>query len=143
MNRTSRSTVTGSDPDRSAHQAVRAARDYQRAGKRWVVDLDLASFFDEVNHDLLMARVRRRVKDVRLLQLIRAFLQSGVMIGGVSQPSEKGTPQGGSLSPLLSNILLDDLDKKWKSAVTRFVAMRMTATSMWAVAAAGSACSKI
>lgn len=122
---------------------MRAARDYQRAGKRWVVDLDLASFFDEVNHDLLMARVRRRVKDVRLLQLIRAFLQSGVMIGGVSQPSEKGTPQGGSLSPLLSNILLDDLDKKWKSAVTRFVAMRMTATSMWAVAAAGSACSKI
>jgi RNA-directed DNA polymerase len=102
----------GFRPGRSAHQAVLAAREYQRAGKRWVVDIDLASFFDEVNHDLLMARVRRRVQDVRMLKLIRAFLQSGVMVGGVSQPSEKGTPQGGPLSPLLSNIRLDDLDKE-------------------------------
>jgi RNA-directed DNA polymerase len=102
----------GFRPGRSAHQAVLAAREYQRAGKRWVVDIDLASFFDEVSHDLLMARVRRRVKDVRMVKLIRAFLRSGVMIGGVSQPSEKGTPQGGPLSPLLSNILLDDLDKE-------------------------------
>jgi RNA-directed DNA polymerase len=110
----------GFRPGRSAHQAVFAAREYQRAGKRWVVDLDLASFFDEVNHDLLMARVRRRVKDVRMLKLIRAFLQSGVMIGGVSQPSEKGTPQGGPLSPLLSNILLDDLDKELEQRGHRF-----------------------
>lgn len=102
----------GFRPGRSAHQAVLAAREYQQGGKRWVVDIDLASFFDEVNHDLLMARVRRRVKDVRMLKLIRAFLNSGVMIGGVSQPTEKGTPQGGPLSPLLSNILLDDLDKE-------------------------------
>ena len=102
----------GFRPGRSAHQAVLAAREYQRGGKRWVVDIDLASFFDEVNHDLLMARVRRRVKDVRMIKLIRAFLKSGVMIGGVSQPTEKGTPQGGPLSPLLSNILLDDLDQE-------------------------------
>jgi RNA-directed DNA polymerase len=101
----------GFRPGRSAHQAVLAAREYQQAGKRWVVDIDLASFFDEVNHDLLMARVRRRVQDVRMLQLIRAFLHSGVMIGGMSQPSEKGTPQGGPLTPwthlvILSNGLL-------------------------------------
>jgi RNA-directed DNA polymerase len=105
---------------RSAHQAVIAARDYQRTGKRWVVDLDLASFFDEVNHDLLMARVRRKVKDVRMLKLIRAFLGSGVMIGGISQPTQKGTPQGGPLSPLLSNILLDDLDKELEKRGHRF-----------------------
>jgi RNA-directed DNA polymerase len=102
----------GFRPGRSAHQAVLAARDYQWAGKRWVVDLDLASFFDEVNHDLLMARVRRKVRDNRMLKLIRAFLSSGVMIGGLTQPTEKGTPQGGPLSPLLSNILLDELDKE-------------------------------
>lgn len=110
----------GFRPGRSAHQAVLAARELQRAGKRWVVDIDLASFFDEVNHDLLMARVRRRVKDVRMLKLIRAFLRSGVMMGGVSQPSEKGTPQGGPLSPLLSNILLDDLDKELEKRGHRF-----------------------
>jgi len=110
----------GFRPGRSAHQAVLAAREYQRGGKRWVVDIDLASFFDEVNHDLLMARVRRRVQDVRMLKLIRAFLKSGVMIGGVSQPSEKGTPQGGPLSPLLSNILLDELDKELEKRGHRF-----------------------
>ena len=102
----------GFRPGRSAHQAVLAARDYQWTGKRWVVDVDLASFFDEVNHDLLMARVRRRVKDKRMLKLVRAFLSSGAMVGGLTQPTEKGTPQGGPLSPLLSNILLDDLDKE-------------------------------
>jgi RNA-directed DNA polymerase len=91
---------------------VLAAREHQRQGKRWVVDLDLASFFDEVNHDLLIARVKRRIKDVRVIKLIRAFLNAGVMRGGLIQPTDKGTPQGGPLSPLLSNILLDDLDKE-------------------------------
>ncbi len=110
----------GFRPGRSAHQAVLAARDYQEAGKRWVVDLDLASFFDEVNHDLLMARVRRRVRDNRMLKLIRAFLNSGVMVGGLTQPTEKGTPQGGPLPPLLSNILLDDLDKELEKRGHRF-----------------------
>jgi RNA-directed DNA polymerase len=110
----------GFRPGRSAHQAVIAARGYQRAGKRWVVDLDLASFFDEVNHDLLMARVRRKVRDVRMLKLIRSFLNSGVMIGGVTQPTEQGTPQGGPLSPLLSNVILDDLDKELEKRGHRF-----------------------
>ena len=110
----------GFRPGRSAHQAVLAARDYQKEGKRWVVDLDLASFFDEVNHDLLMARVRRKVKDGRMLKLIRSFLNSGVMAGGVAQPTEKGTPQGGPLSPLLSNVLLDDLDKELEKRGLRF-----------------------
>jgi RNA-directed DNA polymerase len=102
----------GFRPGRSAHEAVRQAQQYQEEGKRIVVDIDLESFFDEVNHDLLMGRVRRRVKDKRMLKLIRAFLQSGVMEGGLTQTTDKGTPQGGPLSPLLSNILLDDLDKE-------------------------------
>jgi len=102
----------GFRPGRSAHQAVRAAREYQRQGKQWVVDIDLASFFDEVNHDLLIARVRRRIKDVRVITLIRAYLNAGVMIGGLVQSTVKGTPQGGPLSPLLSNLLLDELDKE-------------------------------
>lgn len=102
----------GFRPGRSAHQAVLAAQSYQEAGKRWVVDLDLASFFDEVNHDLLMARVRRKVRDLRMIKLIRSFLNAGVMISGLAQTTDKGTPQGGPLSPLLSNIMLDDLDKE-------------------------------
>jgi len=110
----------GFRPGRSAHQAVQAAREHQRGGRQWVVDIDLASFFDEVNHDLLMARVRRRVKDARMLKLIRAFLQSGAMLGGLVQPTDKGTPQGGPLSPLLSNILLDDLDKELERRGHRF-----------------------
>ena len=97
---------------RSAHQAVRKAQEYQRAGKRWVVDIDLKQFFDEVNHDILMSRVGRKVRDPRVLKLIRAYLKAGVMIGGLASATTKGTPQGGPLSPLLSNILLDDLDKE-------------------------------
>jgi RNA-directed DNA polymerase len=102
----------GFRPGRSAHQAVLAARGYQAQGKRWVVDIDLASFFDEVNHDLLIAKVKRRVKDIRAIKLIRAYLNSGVMTGGLIESTEKGTPQGGPLSPLLSNILLDALDNE-------------------------------
>lgn len=102
----------GFRPGRSAHEAVRQAQRYQEEGKRIVVDIDLESFFDEVNHDLLMGRIRRRVRDKRMLKLIRAFLRSGVMEGGLMQSTDKGTPQGGPLSPLLSNILLDDLDKE-------------------------------
>jgi RNA-directed DNA polymerase len=102
----------GFRPGRSAHQAVQAARGYVAQGKRWVVDLDLEKFFDRVNHDILMNRVARKVKDKRILSLIGRYLRSGIMEGGLVQPRTEGTPQGGPLSPLLSNILLDDLDKE-------------------------------
>jgi RNA-directed DNA polymerase len=102
----------GFRPGRSAHQAVKKARDYVREGRRWVVDLDLEKFFDRVNHDILMTRVVRKIKDKRVLRLIRGYLQAGMMAGGVVSPRAEGTPQGGPLSPLLSNILLDDVDKE-------------------------------
>ncbi len=102
----------GFRPGRSAHQAVSRARDYQREGLRWVVDMDLAQFFDEVNHDILLARIGGKVKDQRAEMLIRRYLRSGVLEGGVVSVPTKGTPQGGPLSPLLSNIVLDDLDKE-------------------------------
>jgi RNA-directed DNA polymerase len=102
----------GFRPSRSAHQAVERARRYVTEGRRWVVDVDLEKFFDRVNHDILMARVARKVKDKRVLLLIRRYLQSGVMVGGLVEQRVEGTPQGGPLSPLLSNILLDDLDKE-------------------------------
>jgi RNA-directed DNA polymerase len=102
----------GFRPGRSAHQAVVQAREYVASGRGWVVDLDIEQFFDRVNHDILMSRVARRIKDKRLLLLIRRYLQSGVMEGGVVSPTREGTPQGGPLSPLLSNILLDELDKE-------------------------------
>ncbi len=102
----------GFRPGRSAHDAIQQAQEYIQAGNEWVVDIDLEKFFDRVNHDKLMARVAREVKDKRVLKLIRAYLNSGVMINGVVMDTEEGTPQGGPLSPLLSNIMLDDLDKE-------------------------------
>ena len=102
----------GFRPGKRAHDAVKKAQSYIQAGNRYVVDMDLEKFFDRVNHDILMARVARKVKDKRTIKLIRSYLNAGVMVNGVVLATEEGTPQGGPLSPLLANILLDDLDKE-------------------------------
>jgi len=110
----------GFRPGRSAAQAVQQARRYIEEGRRWVVDADLEKFFDRVNHDILMSRVARKVKDKRILILIRSYLQAGMMEGGVVTVRTEGTPQGGPLSPLLSNILLTDLDRELERRGHRF-----------------------
>jgi group II intron reverse transcriptase/maturase len=102
----------GFRPGRSAHEAVRAAQGYVQAGKDWVVDMDITKFFDRVNHDILMTRISQTIRDKRVLRLIGRYLRSGVMIEGVVQATEEGTPQGGPLSPLLANIYLDALDRE-------------------------------
>ncbi|WP_442853809.1 group II intron reverse transcriptase/maturase, partial [Bacillus sp. FJAT-27916] len=111
----------GFRPNRSAHDAVRKAKGYIQEGYRWVVDMDLEKFFDKVNHDRLMSTLAKRIDEKPLLKLIRRYLQAGVMINGVVTSMEKGTPQGGPLSPLLSNIVLDELDKELESREHRFV----------------------
>ena len=105
---------------RGAQQAVTQTRKYVAEGYRWVVDIDLEKFFDRVNHDLLMSRIARKVKDKRVLRLIRKYLQAGIMIGGVTSPRHERTPQGSPLSPLLSNIMLDDMDKELEKRGHRF-----------------------
>jgi len=111
----------GFRPKRSAHQAVAKAQGYLREGYSMVVDLDLEKFFDRVNHDKLMSRLAEKVEDKRVLKLIRAYLNAGVMENGLVRPTEEGTPQGGPLSPLLSNIVLDELDRELERRGHRFV----------------------
>jgi len=111
----------GFRPQRSAHDAVKAAREHIEAGNRWVVDIDLAKFFDRVNHDRLMSRMKAKIADRKVLRLVNEYLKAGVMVNGVVMETGEGTPQGGPLSPLLSNIVLDELDKELEKRGHRFV----------------------
>jgi len=128
----------GFRPQRSAHQGVVQAQQYIAAGHRWVVDLDLEKFLDRVNHDRLMAAIARRVNDKRRLKLMRAFLESGVMENGLVSPVEEGTPQGGPLSPLLSNLVLDELDRELERRQHRFVRYADDAISTWRASGRGN-----
>jgi RNA-directed DNA polymerase len=111
----------GFRPGRRAHDAVREAQRYIQEGRRWVVDIDLAKFFDRVNHDVLMGRLERRIADRRMLGLIRRYLDAGIMASGVLTERHEGTPQGGPLSPLLANLLLDEVDKELERRGHAFV----------------------
>lgn len=111
----------GFRPNRRAHDAVKKAKRFITEGKRWVVDIDLEKFFDRVNHDKLMGLLAKRIEDKRLLKLIHKYLKTGIMINGVVMNSDEGTPQGGPLSPLLSNIILDELDKELEKRGHSFV----------------------
>jgi group II intron reverse transcriptase/maturase len=110
----------GFRPGRGAHDAVRQAQRYVQSGRRWVVDIDLAAFFDRVNHDMLMGQLHHRITDRRVLALIRRYLEAGIMANGVVQERDEGTPQGGPLSPLLANVLLDVIDKELERRGHRF-----------------------
>lgn len=110
----------GFRPNKSAHKAILKAKEYINEGNRWVVDMDLEKFFDKVNHDILMYKLSLKIKDKRVLKLIRKYLESGIMINGINVASEEGTPQGGPLSPLLANIMLDKLDKELEKRGHKF-----------------------
>ncbi len=111
----------GFRPGRRAHDAVRRAQGYVQEGRRWVVDVDLEKFFDRVNHDILMGKLAKRIEDKRILRLIRRYLEAGVMLNGVVIERHEGTPQGGPLSPLLANVLLDEVDKELEKRGHAFV----------------------
>jgi RNA-directed DNA polymerase len=111
----------GFRPGKSQHQAIKQAQEYVSSGLRYVVDLDLEKFFDRVNQDVMMSRIARRVKDKRVLKLIRAFLNAGMMEDGLVKPTEEGVPQGSPISPILSNLLLDELDQELEKRGLRFV----------------------
>lgn len=129
----------GFRPGRSAHQAVEQAQKYLAEGYRWVVDLDLEKFFDRVNHDKLRGQIAQRVNDKRLLKLIRAFLTAGVMEDGLVSPVDEGTPQGGLLSPLLSNLVLDEWDHvRGRRAGDRVMASVTRYLAFWALVSLGS-----
>lgn len=110
----------GFRPRRGAKDAVTKSKQYINEGNRWVIDMDLEKFFDKVNHDILMGKLEKKIKDKRLLSLIRKYLKSGILINGVSVTSAEGTPQGGPLSPLLANIMLDELDKELEKRRHKF-----------------------
>jgi len=130
----------GFRPGRSAHQAVLAAQQHVQAGDRRVVDVDLEKFFDRINHDILMDRLAKRIADKRVLRLIRRYLQAGVVEHRVHSERIEGTPQGGPSSPMLANVLLDDMDRSWSGADIGSCATPTTATSTSGASEQGNGC---